>query len=115
MKAGSFLNPFPLALTFLLLLAVARLWIAPIRSSFWVDEMVTVFVVHHDADASLSIAPQVSKSIYYGIARAADTLFGISEEGYRIPSIAFAALALLLVARLAARLIDPHAAWFAAG
>lgn len=114
MKAGSFLNPFPLALTFLLLLAVARLWIAPIRSSFWVDEMVTVFVVHHDADASLSIAPQVSKSIYYGIARAADTLFGISEEGYRIPSIAFAALALLLVARLAARLIDPHAAWFAA-
>lgn len=115
MKADSFRNPFHLVLTFLLLLAIARLWIAPIRSSFWVDEMVTVFVVHHGAaDPSLSIAPQVSKSIYYNVARAADTIFGVSEDGYRIPSILFAALALLLIARIAVRLIDPRAGWFAA-
>lgn len=114
MKADTFGKPFHLVLSCLLLIAVARLWIAPIRSSFWVDEMVTVFVVHHGAaDPSLSIAPQVSKSIYYNVARAADTIFGVSEDGYRIPSILFSALALLLVARLAARLIDPRAGWFA--
>lgn len=115
MKADTFRNPFHLAFAFLLLLAITRLWIEPIRSSFWVDEMVTVFVVHHGAsDPSLAIAPQVSKSIYYNVARAADTIFGVSEDGYRIPSILFAALALLLVGRLAARLIHPHAGWFAA-
>jgi hypothetical protein len=112
--AGSLRKPVNLILISLLVVAIARLWIAPIRSSFWVDEMVTVFVVHHGAaDPSLSVAPQVSKSIYYSVARAADAIFGISEDGYRLPSILFAALALLLVARLASRLIDPRAAWFA--
>jgi Dolichyl-phosphate-mannose-protein mannosyltransferase len=105
------LNPL---LALLLLLCVARLWIISLRTSFWVDEMVTVFVVHQGPDhPSLAIAPQVSKSIYYAVARAADSLFGVSEAGYRLPSILAMALMLLLIARLAARLIHPHAAWFA--
>ncbi len=103
-----------LLLALVLLLAIARLWIVSLRTSFWVDEMVTVFVVHHGPDhPSLAIAPQVSKSIYYAVARAADSLFGVSEAGYRLPSILAMALMLLLIARLAARLIHPHAAWFA--
>ena len=95
-----------LALALILLLAIARLWIISLGSSFWVDEMVTVFVVHHGPDhPSLAIAPQVSKSIYYAVARAADFVFGVSEPGYRLPSILAMAIALLLLARLAARLI----------
>lgn len=103
-----------LLLALVLLLCIARLWIISLHTSFWVDEMVTVFVVHNGPDhPSLAIAPQVSKSIYYAVARAADSLFGVSEAGYRLPSILAMALALILVARLAARLIHPDAAWFA--
>lgn len=103
-----------LLLALVLLLSIARLWIISLHTSFWVDEMVTVFVVHNGPDhPSLAIAPQVSKSIYYAVARAADSLFGVSEAGYRLPSILAMTLALVLVARLAARLIHPDAAWFA--
>ena len=38
----------------------------PLGSSFWIDEMGTVFVTRHGAaDPSLSVAPQVALSIYY--------------------------------------------------
>jgi hypothetical protein len=103
-----------LLLALVLLLCIARLWIISLHTSFWVDEMVTVFVVHFGPDhPSLAIAPQVSKSIYYAVARVADSLFGVSEAGYRLPSIVAMALMLLLIARLAARLIHRDAAWSA--
>jgi MFS family permease len=77
--------------------------------------MVTVFVVHHGAaDKSLAVAPQVPKSIYYGVAWLADRLFGVKEAGYRIPSLLLSLAALWFLGRIAARLIHPHAAWFAA-
>jgi dolichyl-phosphate-mannose-protein mannosyltransferase len=102
-----------LLLALVLVLCIARLWIISLHLSFWVDEMVTVFVVHHGPDhPSLAVAPQVSKSIYYAVARAADSLFGVSEAGYRLPSLLAMALMLLLIARLTARLIHPDAAWF---
>jgi hypothetical protein len=107
-------NRWNLALAALLALCIARLWLVPISQSFWVDEMVTAFVVHQGSDdPSFVDAPQVPKSIYYQVARGADRVFGVSEAGYRIPSIIFAAIALLLIARLAARLIHPDAGWFA--
>ena len=98
----------------LFLLCIARLWIIHLHTSFWLDEMVTAFVVHHGAaDPSLDIAPQVAKSNYYQLARAADAIAGTSEIGYRIPSVLVMLLALWCVGRLAARLIHPDAAWFA--
>ncbi|HLX44644.1 MAG TPA: glycosyltransferase family 39 protein [Bryobacteraceae bacterium] len=109
-----FRNPWNLTLAALLIACIARLWLFPISQSFWVDEMVTAYVVHHGAnDPSFVDAPQVPKSIYYPVARAADSIFGVSEAGYRVPSIVFAAIALLLIALLAARLIHPDAGWFA--
>lgn len=97
-----------------LLLSIVRLWIIPLNVSFWVDEMVTVFVVHHGADdPSLAAAPQVPKSIYYGLARVADAVAGVSEPIYRLPSILAMAIALALIGRLAARLIHPDAGWLA--
>ncbi|MBZ5604801.1 MAG: glycosyltransferase family 39 protein [Acidobacteriia bacterium] len=101
-------------LPLVLAVALIKLWLIPAGASFWVDETVTAFVVHQGGeDASLAVAPQVPKSIYYGVARMADGLFGTSEFGYRIPSMLAAALALFLIGRLAARLIHPDAAWFA--
>ena len=102
------------ALALLLAIVAARLWVAQIRSSFWVDEMVTAFVVHHSAnDPSLAVAPQVPKSIYYGVAWAADKIFGTREIAYRLPSILFSLAMLWFIGRLAARLIHPQAGWFA--
>jgi hypothetical protein len=99
----------------LLVLAVVcfvRLWLMPLGSSFWVDEMATVFVVEHGAgDPSLKVAPQVPQSIYYSVARA--VVWGRSEIGYRLPSILFMTLALMFVGLLARRLIHPDAWWFA--
>src|ERR1051325_6444861 len=98
----------------LLLLCIARLWLMPLPSSFWVDEMVTAFVVRFGpTHLSLAVAPQVPASIYYVLPRAAGALFGFSEIAYRLPSVLAMAIALFLIARLAARLICPEAAWFA--
>jgi hypothetical protein len=102
-------------LPLLLALCVGRLWLMPLPSSFWIDEMVTAFVIREGPNhPSLDAAPQVTKSIYYILPRGADALFGSSEISYRLPSILAMGVALLLIARLAARLIHPQAAWFAA-
>src|SRR5579862_9478203 len=86
----------------------------PLPSSFWVDEMGTVFVVQHGAKhPSLAVAPQVPASIYYHLPRAAVSIFGFSEIAYRLPSVVLMGLALFLIGRLASRLIHPNAAWFA--
>ena len=98
----------------LLAFCVARLWLMPLPSSFWLDEMVTVFVVGHgSANPSLAAAPQVANSIYYSLPRAAQALFGTSEIAFRLPSVLAMALALFFVALLARRLIHPRAAWLA--
>jgi len=101
-------------LTAILVVIGVRLWLMPLPSSFWVDEMATVFVVHHGAqDPSLTVAPQVAQSIYYVLPKVAARLLGDSEIAYRLPSVFAMAGVLFLVARLAIRLIHPQAAWFA--
>jgi len=86
----------------------------PLPSSFWVDEMATAFVVHYGPNhPSFAVAPQVPDSIYYRLPQAAEALFGFSEISYRLPSVVLMSVALFLIARLAARLIAPRAAWFA--
>ena len=108
-------QPLPYGRGSLLALAVVRLWLMPLGSSFWIDEMATVFVARHGAaDPSLAVAPQVALSIYYYLPRWAAALLGPSEVVYRLPSVLAMAIAVSLVARIAARLIHPQAAWFAA-
>ncbi len=103
-----------LVLVALVALCVTRLWIMPLPSSFWVDEMGTAFVVRHGAsDPSLRVAPQVPASIYYVFPRITEHFFGLSETAYRVPSLLALAVALYLIARIAARLIHPNAGWFA--
>jgi hypothetical protein len=97
----------------LLAACVTRLWLMPLPSSFWLDELVTSFVVKYPAHPSFAIAPQVPESLYYWLPRAMQALFGFSEVAYRLPSVIAMGIALFLVARIAARLIHPQAAWFA--
>ncbi len=103
-----------LVLVLVLALCIARLWLMPLPSSFWVDEMVSAFVIHFGpAHPSLAVAPQVTETVYYWLPRTAERLFGFSEVAYRVPSLIVLGIALWLIARLAARLIHPQAAWFA--
>jgi hypothetical protein len=98
----------------LAVLCVFRLWVMPLGSSLWVDEMGTAFVVEHGAqDPSFRVAPQVPASIYYVLPRLSQHVFGLSEAAFRLPSILALIAALFWIARIAARLIDPAAAWFA--
>ncbi|HTA71750.1 MAG TPA: glycosyltransferase family 39 protein [Bryobacteraceae bacterium] len=103
-----------LLLSCILTLIVIRLWLMPLPSSFWIDEMATVFVVHIGAqDASLRVAPQVAQSIYYVLPGIVDRFVGESEVAYRIPSVLAMAATLWFVFRLAVRFIHPEAGWFA--
>ncbi len=103
-----------LLLPSILALVVVRLWLMPLPSSFWIDEMATVFVVHNGAkDASLQVAPQVAQSIYYFLPGMLAKFFGNSEVAYRIPSVLAMAAALFFIFRLAVRFIHPEAGWFA--
>ncbi len=94
-------------------------------SSFWIDEMGTVFVVRMGAHhPSLSVAPQVPASLYFWLARGVEWILaaapawarspGFLEAFFRVPSVVCMAAALWVIARIAARLIGPQAAWFAA-
>ena len=107
-------SPLHVFLPLLLVVSIARLWVMPMFSSFWVDEMGTVFVVRQGAGhPSLAVAPQVPQSVYYALPRVSTELFGFSEFAWRLPSLLAMLAALALVARLSARLVHPHAAWFA--
>jgi len=86
----------------------------PLPSSFWVDEMVSAFVIHFGpTHTSLAVAPQVTETVYYWLPRTAESILGFSEVAYRIPSLLVLGIALWFIAKLAARLIHPHAGWFA--
>lgn len=102
------------ALPILLALCIARMWVMPMTSSFWVDEAETAFVVHHGIDhPSLAIVPPVAASVYYWLPRTSEALFGFSEAVERLPSLLALAIGLLSIALIAARLIHREAAWFA--
>src|SRR6185437_12970890 len=100
-------------LVLLLAVCIARLWLVPVTSSYWVDELVTVFVIKHPGHASFAVAPQVPQSIYYWLPHLAYAVAGQSEIALRIPSMIAMGMALWLIFLLAARLIHPKAGWFA--
>jgi hypothetical protein len=56
----------------LLAACIVRLWLMPLRSSFWIDEIATAFVVRYGSThASLAaIAPAAWQSVYYYLPRA---------------------------------------------
>lgn len=104
-----------LLLPLLLALCLVRLWLMPLPSSFWLDEMATVFVAQHGANhpSLADAAPQAWRSWYYPVIRMNGAVFGYSEVATRMPSILAMGAFLWLFSGLARRLIHPEAAWFA--
>lgn len=102
-------------LPLLLALLIARLWLMPLPSSFWLDEIATVFVAQHGSNhPSLNAAaPEAWRSWYYVLIRLWGRAAGFSEAATRLPSV-FAMLALLaVIGRLSMRLVHRESAWFA--
>ncbi len=102
-----------LLLPLLLAACVARLWLMPLPSSFWVDEMATVFVVQHGPNhPSFAVAPQVPDSIYYQLPRAAECALRIFRNFLSVPSVLSDGPGSVFNSPFGARLIYPGAAWF---
>jgi hypothetical protein len=102
-------------LPLLLALCLVRLWFMPLPSSFWLDEIATVFVAQQGSNhpSLADAAPQAWRSWYYPVIRMNGALFGYSEVATRLPSILAMLGFLWLLAALARRLIHSEAAWFA--
>ena len=98
----------------LLAIAVILLWLVPLTSSFWIDEIATAFIIRNGSDhPSLAVAPHVVESIYFVLPSALERLIGFSEIAYRLPSLLAIGVALFLITRIARRLIHPQAGWVA--
>lgn len=84
-----------LALAALLALAIVRLWLMPLPSSFWTHEANAVSLVRYGAShPSLAASPQLADSIYNVLPRIADAPGGFSESVYRLSSTLALGLAL---------------------
>lgn len=113
-RSNSIGTPLRFALAATLALCLVRLWLMPLPSSLWVDEMGTAFVVQHGgADPSMKAAPQVAESVYYALPKLAVKIAGPSEVAYRFFSVLAMLGALLAIAGIASRLLDRRAAWLA--
>lgn len=96
----------------LLALFIACFWLPLLSESFWLDETVTAFILRHGSThPSLSAAPRLDQTIYYWLPRASQSLLGFSEFSLRLPSLLVTLVGLLLIYRIAVRLIHPLAGW----
>ena len=97
----------------LLALAVIRLWLSPLGSSFWIDETGTFWTVKDGLREMLTrvhVFPSITPA-YGFIAWAAYALGGAREYALRLPSVIGISLASLFVYRLAKRLLDDASAF----
>jgi hypothetical protein len=96
-------------------LAVIRLWLMRLGSSFWTDEAGTLWVIQqgpaHALERALSWPGQTV--LYSWLISHLYALVGPSEVILRIPSILAMALASYLLFRLAQDLINEEAGWLA--
>ncbi|MEO7649991.1 MAG: glycosyltransferase family 39 protein [Bryobacteraceae bacterium] len=99
----------------ILTLCVVRLWASPISSSFWLDECGMVWLTQGDLRDTLARAigwpgHSVLYALFFSVAK---SLVGHSEVLLRLPSLAVMIGALVVLHKLAARLMDRESAWIA--
>lgn len=94
-------------------LALAVLWIRPIGSSLWLDELGTYWIVRRSLSDAIDLSWRFAgqSPAYYVIAWVARVLGRGNEIILRLPSLAAAGTATFLLARLAKRLFGSTTAW----
>lgn len=97
-----------LVLAVLAVVAIGRLWLPPVRSSLWLDETGTVWLVKGSFLDSMSNALnfQGGSPLFYVVAWTTRAIAGGSELALRTPSLAGMALAAYLLLALGRRLFD---------
>src|SRR5437867_3565911 len=93
-------------------LVIGSLWLVPLFSSLWVDELGAWWVVKDGLGETVSRAFtfQGQSPLYYLIVWAARSVSGNSEAVLRLPSLLAAAVSAILLYRLADTLIDRETA-----
>jgi hypothetical protein len=102
------------AVTAATLLVVGCMWLVPMSSSLWLDELITTWVVK-DGFAEMvhrSVAYQ-QPPLYYVIAWITRVIGGDSEIVLRLPSLAASVVSAVILGRVVRRLISAEAARFA--
>jgi mannosyltransferase len=93
-------------------LVIANLWLVPMFSSLWLDELGTWWVVKDGLGDTVdrALAFHGQSPLYYAIVWLARTIGGDSEAVLRLPSLIAAAISAVLLYRLARTLIGREAA-----
>ena len=93
---------------------IASLWLVPLLSSLWLDELGTWWVVKDGLSDTVhrALTFQGQSPLYYAIVWAAKGIGGNSEVVLRLPSLIATAVSGVLLYRLARNLIGREAAWF---
>jgi mannosyltransferase len=95
---------------------IGALWLVPLFSSLWLDELGTYWVVKDGLGDTVhrALAFHGQSPLYYSIVWVARNVGGESEAVLRLPSLIAAAASLVLLYRLARNLISREAARLAA-
>lgn len=95
--------------------AAVPLWLRPLGSSFWLDELGTYWVIKDGFATTIhrAISVQGQSPLYYLIERVALLLGGRNEIALRLPSVIFMALATWVTWRVALRLFDVETGFLA--
>lgn len=93
-------------------LVVIALWLRPLTSSLWLDELGTWWVIKDGVRETISRAFDVhgQSPAFYLLAFATRHVAGQSEWMLRLPSVFLASLAAFLMFRISTRMIDVEAA-----
>jgi len=91
---------------------LASLWLRPIGSSFWLDELGTWWVVKDGIREAISRSASIQgqSPIYYLVAWVTRHVAGPSELAMRAPSIVFAGLSAVVLYWLGKRILDAELA-----
>ena len=94
-------------------LVAATFWLLPIRSSLWLDETGTYFIVKDGLGTAVrrSLEFGVTSPLYAVVAWLTTKFVPHSEVGLRFPSLIAAGVAVFLLFRLACRLFGEMAGW----
>ena len=93
---------------------IGALWLVPLSSSLWLDELGTWWVVKDGLGDAVhrALTFHGQSPLYYSIVWTARTVGGNSEVVLRLPSLIATAVSVVLLYRLARTLIGQEAAWF---
>ncbi len=93
---------------------IGALWLVPLSSSLWLDELGTWWVVKDGLGDAVhrALTFHGQSPLYYSIVWTARTVGGNSEVVLRLPSLIATAVSVVLLYRLARTLIGREAAWF---